>query len=98
ESLVPRIRAAGAIFLGPHAPVAIGDYLAGPNHTLPTGGTARAFSGVGVETFGRWVSVVAGAPAALAPLLDPAARLADAEGLPGHAASLRARTGRGVAP
>jgi histidinol-phosphate aminotransferase len=94
---VERIEAAGAIFLGPFAPVALGDYLAGPNHTLPTGGTARAFSGVDVEMFGRWVSVVEGNERALASLLAPAALLAELEGLPGHAASLRARARNGGA-
>jgi histidinol dehydrogenase len=91
EHLLAWAEPAGAVFLGPFAPVAIGDYLAGPNHTLPTGGTARFLSGLGVDVFGRRVAVVGGDAAALAPLLEPAAALAEAEGLPGHALSLRAR-------
>jgi histidinol dehydrogenase len=91
ERMAAAIGVAGAIFLGPYAPVAAGDYLAGPNHTLPTAGTARFLSGLGVETFGRWVSVISGDRASLGPLIEPAATLAEEEGLPAHAASLRAR-------
>lgn len=96
--IVPRIRSSGATFVGPRAPVALGDYVAGPSHTLPTGGTARFRSGLGVEAFGRWTSVVDRAPSdeEAVPLLEAAATLADLEGLPAHAASLRARLARGV--
>jgi histidinol dehydrogenase len=91
SELAERIRTAGAVFIGPWAAVAGGDYAFGTNHLLPTGGAARAWSGVGVETFGRWVEVVDASPSSLrwmAPIVDA---LADAEGLPLHAASVRAR-------
>lgn len=92
------IRGAGATFVGARTPVALGDYLAGPNHTLPTGGAGRFRSGLGVEAFGRWTSVVDQAPAGetAAPLLAAAAVIADLEGLPAHAASLRARLTAGA--
>lgn len=96
--IVPRIRRSGATFVGSRIPVALGDYVAGPNHTLPTGGAARFRSGLGVEAFGRWTSVVeepsSGEDAT--PLLEAAATLADLEGLPAHAASLRARIAGGA--
>ncbi|MDX1661998.1 MAG: histidinol dehydrogenase [Gemmatimonadota bacterium] len=96
ESIVERVRGSGATFVGAAAPVALGDYVAGPNHTLPTGGTAAFRSGLGVEAFGRWTSVVREAsPEVVDPLLGAAAALADLEGLPAHAASLRARRARG---
>jgi len=91
--ILPRIRSSGATFVGPRVPVALGDYVAGPNHTLPTGGTGRFRSGLGVEAFGRWTSVVDRGTVGedSTPLLEAAATLADLEGLPAHAASLRAR-------
>ncbi len=98
ERVAADVPVAGAVFLGAFAPVAAGDYLAGPNHTLPTGGTARFCGGLGVETFGRRVAVVSGDRRGLARLIEPAALLAEAEGLPGHAASLRARLDDSVPP
>jgi len=91
--ILPRIRSSGATFVGPRVPVALGDYVAGPNHTLPTGGTGRFRSGLGVEAYGRWTCVVDREVEGEdpAPLLRAAAMLADLEGLPAHAASLRAR-------
>ncbi len=92
ESVLTGVRGSGATFIGERAPVALGDYLAGPNHTLPTGGTAAFRSGLGVEAYGRWSSRVREAePDVVEPLLAAAAALADLEGLPAHAASLRAR-------
>ncbi len=92
ESIVARTRHAGAVFVGGGAPVALGDYVAGPSHTLPTGGAARCWAGVGTDTFGRWVSVIEeGSAAVTADLARAAAVLADLEGLPAHAASLRLR-------
>lgn len=94
--VVAAIRGSGAIFVGGRAPVALGDYLAGPNHTLPTGGSAAFRSGLGVEAFGRWSSRVReGEDDVAVPLLEAAAVLADLEGLPAHAASLRARLAAG---
>jgi histidinol dehydrogenase len=92
-SLLPRIRHAGAIFVGHHASEALGDYCAGPNHVLPTGRTARFSSPLGVYDFQKRSSVLR-ISAAAARMLGPiAATLADGEGLPAHAASARYRVG-----
>ncbi|GIX16971.1 MAG: histidinol dehydrogenase 1 [Rhodothalassiaceae bacterium] len=91
EALAARIRHAGAIFLGAHAPEALGDYIAGPDHVLPTAGTARFQSGLSVFDFIKRSTVIAGSPAALAALGPHAAALARAEGLPLHARSLTLR-------
>lgn len=93
--LLPQIRHAGAIFLGHHTPEALGDYLAGPNHTLPTGGAARYSSGLSVETFLKASNLVAASPAALRQLGAAVIRLAETEGLPSHAASVRLRLDAG---
>lgn len=82
---------AGAIFVGNHAPTAVGDYAAGPNHVLPTGGTARFQGPLGPHIFMRPSTVVHGTREMMAALAAPAARIADHEGLFGHAAALRAR-------
>ena len=89
EKLLPHIRGAGAIFLGRHTPEALGDYLAGPSHVLPTSRAARFSSGLSVFDFLNRTSLI-GAPAQ-SELLSAAATLADAEGLPFHALSLRVR-------
>lgn len=86
-----RFRRAGAVFLGPYSPVAAGDYVAGPNHVLPTGGTARFASPLGVEDFVKRTSVVSLDRAALARLAEAAAALAEIEGFGAHAASVRIR-------
>ncbi|HEY8415538.1 MAG TPA: histidinol dehydrogenase [Thermaerobacter sp.] len=91
ESWLPRVRAAGAVFAGPFSPVAAGDYAAGTNHILPTGGAARHQSGVSPETFVRRIPFFAGTPDGAAAWASAAALLADAEGLPAHAASVRIR-------
>ena len=91
ESLLPRIRHAGAVFLGAWAAEVLGDYSAGPSHVLPTFGTARYASVLGVPDFQKRTSVVRGAGAAVAPLARAAANIADAEGLAAHAAAARAR-------
>mgnify|MGYP002140219324 CR=1 FL=1 len=88
-ALLPRIRNAGAVFLGRHTPEAFGDYIAGPSHVLPTSRAARFSSGLSVFDFVNRTSII-GAPAKSA-LLAQAADLADAEGLPAHALSLRVR-------
>jgi histidinol dehydrogenase len=89
--LLPQIRHAGAIFLGHHTPEALGDYLAGPNHTLPTGGAARYSSALGVETFLKSTSIVSASLAALHQLGEAVVVLAETEGLHSHAASVRLR-------
>lgn len=89
EKLLPHIRGAGAIFLGRHTPEAVGDYIAGPSHVLPTSRAARFSSGLSVFDFLNRTSII-GAPANSV-LLAPAATLADAEGLHAHALSLRLR-------
>jgi len=88
---VPRIRHAGAVFVGPHVPEAFGDYLAGPNHVLPTGGTARFASPLGVYDFVKRTSLIEGGPRTLARLGPAAARLARLEGLDAHARSIDRR-------
>ncbi len=90
-----KIRSAGAIFLGPWSPASFGDYLAGPNHILPTGGAARFASPLGVLDFIKWTSEVELGEEAAARLSEPAARLAELEGFPAHARSLRLRGGKG---
>ena len=81
---LPYIKHAGAIFLGEHSSEPIGDYLAGPNHTLPTGGSARFFSPLGVEHFVKKSSIIAFSPQGIKELGQPCAVLAQAEGLSAH--------------
>jgi histidinol dehydrogenase len=83
--------AAGALFVGSSTPTAFGDYLAGPNHVLPTGGAARSYSGLSVRDFLRWGRSVSMSPAAARRLGPPAAVLARFEGLVAHAQSLAMR-------
>ncbi len=91
QALAARIRHAGAIFLGDHAPEAFGDYLAGPDHVLPTDRTARFASGLSVFDFLKRTSLIGATPAALAALGDDVVRLARAEGLEAHARSVAVR-------
>jgi len=91
DAMFARIRHAGSVFLGRHTPEAIGDYLGGPNHVLPTGRRARFASGLSVTDFMKRTSFLAATPESIALLGPAAATLADAEGLPAHAASVRAR-------
>ncbi len=91
-ALLPRVRSAGALFLGPHTPEVAGDYLAGPNHVLPTGGSARWGSPLSVEDFQKRCSILCLTPEALHRWRDPLAGLARLEGLEGHARSLSVRT------
>jgi histidinol dehydrogenase len=92
ESLAPSLfPTAGAIFIGSSTPTALGDYLAGPNHVLPTGGTARSFSGLSVRDFLRWGRSVNVPEKAARRLAPPAAVLARFEGLTAHAAALDRR-------
>lgn len=91
ETLLNRISSAGSVFLGPHSPVAAGDYAAGPNHVLPTGGHARVTGGLSVESFLRSTSVQRLSPDALDSLGDTVGALARAEGLEAHAESVALR-------
>jgi len=90
-ALAERVSCAGAIFVGPYSPVSLGDYLAGSNHVLPTGGSARYASGLGVHAFVRSVQVIEYDEPALAAVADQIVALADAERLPAHGEAVRAR-------
>ncbi len=90
-----RVRNAGAVFLGLYSPAALGDYIAGPNHVLPTGGGARFASPLGVYDFVKRTSVVWASRSGLARLAPAAARLARLEGYDAHAAALRCRFSAG---
>ena len=92
------VRNAGAIFIGAWSPVAAGDYATGTNHVLPTGGAARAWSGIGVETFGRWIEVQRLTRRGIRGLSPTVEAIAAAEGLPAHAASVAARAARATEP
>jgi histidinol dehydrogenase len=94
-SLVDRVRAAGAIFVGAHTPEAAGDYLAGPSHVLPTGGSARFGSPLGVHDFVKRTSMIAYAEETLRAQADDIVRLATVEGLDAHARAVTVRTGKG---
>lgn len=91
EALLAQVRHAGAIFLGRHTPEAVGDYVAGPDHVLPTARAARYASGLSVLDFMKRTSIIGCDAAALDRIGPQAARLADAEGLPSHAHSIRVR-------
>jgi histidinol dehydrogenase len=96
ERLLPKLRNAGATFLGNFSPVALGDYAAGPSHVLPTGGTARWASGLSANQFLRSSSVIEYSAEALGSVAPDVMRLADVEGLTAHRASLEVRTDRRV--
>jgi len=96
-ALFGRIRHAGAVFLGAWCPEAIGDYVAGPNHVLPTGRTARFASGLSVFDFLKRTTWVAAGPEALGRVGPAAVALAEAEGLQAHARSVALRLGQGGA-
>lgn len=89
--LLPFIKHAGAVFLGHHTPEAIGDYIAGPNHTLPTGGTARFYSPLGVENFMKKSSIISFSKQALCDIGEECALIAHIEGLDAHEQSVRVR-------
>ncbi|HEY5107355.1 MAG TPA: histidinol dehydrogenase [Caulobacteraceae bacterium] len=94
ERLAARVRHAGAIFIGRFAPEAIGDYVAGPNHVLPTSGSARFSSGLSVLDFLKRTSIIKCDASAFAALAGAVVTLAAAEGLPAHARSASIRTNR----
>lgn len=89
--LLPLIRHAGAIFLGHNTPEAIGDYVAGPNHTLPTGGTAKFYSPLGVENFMKKTSIISFSQKAINEIGEECALIAKIEGLTAHEQSVRVR-------
>lgn len=91
RGLLPKIRAAGAVFLGHYTPVAVGDYMAGPSHTLPTGGTARFASGLSANDFCKRMSVIEYSPQALADDAPAITALADQEAFEAHRRSVIVR-------
>ena len=92
SSLAAEVKDAGAVFLGPHTPEAIGDYLAGPNHILPTAGTARFSSPLGVEDFVKRINFIQFTKKALMPFEEDVKRFTEWEGLEGHYQAVRIRT------
>lgn len=89
--LLPYVRHAGAVFLGAYSPEPLGDYFAGPNHVLPTGGTARYYSVLNVETFMKCTSLISYTQGALSDVSEDIIRLAETEGLEAHANAIRLR-------
>jgi histidinol dehydrogenase len=92
--MVPAIRHAGAIFLGHHTPEAIGDYVGGSNHVLPTARSARFASGLGVLDFVKRTSILGCDPSSLSALADAAVTIAEVEALAGHGRSISIRLNR----
>jgi histidinol dehydrogenase len=93
RAVAERVRSAGAIFVGPWAPVSLGDYCAGSNHVLPTGGCARHSSGLSVQTFLRGVQLIEYTEAALRDVAPHVVVLAEAEDLPAHGQAITVRFG-----
>lgn len=93
RTLLSRLKHAGAIFLGPYTPVAVGDYIAGPSHVLPTGGTARFSSGLSVNDFLKRYSVITYSKPALRKAYQDIAEISGAEGLDAHTWSVQIRLG-----
>lgn len=91
RSWLKRVESAGAVFLGGYSPAPLGDYLAGPNHVLPTGGAARFASPLGAYDFLKRTSIIEASPRAVAQLGPATARLARMEGFEGHARAIEAR-------
>jgi histidinol dehydrogenase len=91
RSLLRRIVTAGAVFLGPYSPTSVGDYVAGPSHVLPTGGSGRAFSGLGVEDFIRRTHFISYTKKALERMREPIERLTAIEGMPRHYDTVKVR-------
>jgi histidinol dehydrogenase len=89
--LLPKIKNAGAIFLGSWTPEAIGDYVAGPNHTLPTGGSAKFFSPLSVEHFLKKSSIISFSQQGIKEIGQDCINLAEMEGLEAHALSVKTR-------
>jgi histidinol dehydrogenase len=93
RAVAERVRNAGAVFVGPWSPVSLGDYCAGSNHVLPTGGCARHSSGLSVQTFLRGVQLIEYDEAALRDVAGHVVALANAEDLPAHGQAVTARFG-----
>ena len=91
QRLVKLIKNAGAVFLGPFSPTAVGDYVAGPSHVLPTAGTARFFSGLSVQDFIKSIHVISYSKKALEKVKEPLEKIAGIEGLSQHLESVKAR-------
>ena len=91
RKIVKTITNAGAIFLGPYTPVAVGDYVAGPSHVLPTGGSARFFSGLGVNDFYKSSHILSYNRKALEKIREPLEKVAGIEKLEKHLQSVRVR-------
>ncbi len=91
QKIVKRIKNAGAIFVGSYTPVAIGDYVAGPSHVLPTGGTARFFSGLGIEDFMKRSHIISYTKKALEKVCEPIERISAIENLGKHLDSVKVR-------
>ena len=91
EEVLSGLKHAGAIFAGPYTPVAVGDYFAGPSHVLPTGGTARFFSGLSVNDFLKRTSIISYSEEVLRSAADDIITIAESEGLQAHAHSVRIR-------
>jgi len=92
DKVLKKIKCAGAVFLGNYTPVTVGDYMAGPSHILPTAGTARFFSPLGVEDFVRRMSVISFSKESLKNIENEVKRLALIEGLDAHAKAVEKRT------
>jgi histidinol dehydrogenase len=93
DAWLPKLRHAGAIFMGPYSSEALGDYCAGPNHVLPTAGTARFSSPLGVYDFQKRTSIIFASQVGASELGQVASELAYGEGLPAHARSAEYRMG-----
>lgn len=91
KGLAKKIKNAGAIFLGPYSPVAVGDYVAGPSHVLPTSGTARFFSGLSVCDFMKSSHIISYSKKSLEKMREPLEKIAGIEGLQKHVDSVKAR-------
>jgi histidinol dehydrogenase len=91
KKILPEIRTAGAIFVGSYSPVALGDFLAGPSHTLPTGGAGKSFSGLTAEMFQRRTSIIMAGEQSMKRSAAVVEAFADIEGLDAHGRSARLR-------
>ncbi len=94
DELAERVRHVGSVFIGPWSAIAGGDYGTGTNHVLPTGGSARAYGGLGVDAFGRWIETQRVSAAGVRSIADTVDALASSEGMAAHARSVRARAER----
>jgi histidinol dehydrogenase len=91
QRIIKKIKNAGCIFIGPYTPTAVGDYVAGPSHVLPTGGTARFFSGLGIDDFIKSSHLISYSKKALEKAKEPIEKISAIEGLPKHLESVKVR-------